>query len=95
MPGNTKVTLILDGEKNDFIMKNDDNILDEALSRGIDVPYSCQGGVCLTCVGKVKSGEAEMDENGMLSDDEIDEGLILTCISKPNSDEITIDYDDV
>ena len=68
MPGNTKVTLILDGEKNDFIMKNDDNILDEALSRGIDVPYSCQGGVCLTCIGKVKSGEAEMDENGMLSD---------------------------
>ena len=32
MPGNTKVTLILDGEKNDFTMENDSNILDEALS---------------------------------------------------------------
>ena len=95
MPGNTKVTLILDGEKNDFTMENDSNILDEALSNGIDVPYSCQGGVCLTCMGKVKKGNVEMEENGMLSDDEIDEGLVLTCISKPVSDEVTIDYDDV
>ena len=95
MPGNTKVTLILDGEKNNFTMENDCNILDEALSNGIDVPYSCQGGVCLTCMGKVKKGNVEMEENGMLSDDEIDEGLVLTCISKPNSEEITIDYDDI
>ena len=95
MPGNTKVTLILDGEKNDFTMENGSNILDEALSNGIDVPYSCQGGVCLTCMGKVKKGNVEMEENGMLSDDEIDEGLVLTCISKPNSEEITIDYDDI
>ena len=95
MPGNTKVTLILDVEKNDFTMEIDSNILDEALSNGIDVPYSCQGGVCLTCVGKVKKGNVEMEENGMLSDDEIDEGLVLTCISKPISDEIIIDYDDV
>ena len=95
MPGNTKVTLILDGEKNDFTMENDSNILDEALSNGIDVPYSCQGGVCLTCMGRVKKGNVEMEENGMLSDDDIDEGLILTCISKPDSDEIIIDYDDV
>ena len=95
MPGNTKVTLILDGEKNDFTMENDSNILDEALSNGIDVPYSCQGGVCLTCMGKVKKGNVEMEENGMLSDDEIDEGLVLTCISRPDSDEVTIDYDDV
>ena len=95
MPGNTKVTLILDGEKNDFIMENDSNILDEALSNGIDVPYSCQGGVCLTCMGKVKKGNVEMEENGMLSEDEIDEGLVLTCISKPGSEDIIIDYDDV
>ena len=95
MPGNTKVTLILDGEKNVFTMENDSNILDEALSNGIDVPYSCQGGVCLTCMGKVKNGNVEMEENGMLSDDEIDEGLVLTCISKPASNEIIIDYDDV
>ena len=95
MPGSTKVTLILDGEKNNFSMDSDDNILDEGLSNGYDMPHSCQGGICLTCLGKVTEGKAIMDDPGMLSDEELDEGFILTCIARPESDEITIDFDDV
>jgi len=95
MPGSTKVTLILDGEKNNFSMDSDDNILDEGLSNGYDMPHSCQGGICLTCLGKVTEGKAIMDDPGMLSDEELDEGFILTCIARPGSDEITIDFDDV
>ena len=95
MPGNTKVTLILDGEKNDFSMDNDGNILEEGLLNGYDMPHSCQGGICMTCLGRVTEGEAIMDDPGMLSDEEIDEGFILTCISKPASEKITIDFDDV
>ena len=91
----TKITLILDGEHHKFNMNNDDIILDVALSNGIDAPHSCQGGICMTCLGRVTIGKAQMDDPGMLSDEEINEGLILTCISKPNSEEITIDYDDV
>ena len=95
MPGNTKVTLILDGEKNDFSMDGDGNILEEGLLNGYDMPHSCQGGICMTCLGRVTEGEAIMDDPGMLSDEEIDEGFILTCISKPGSEKITIDFDDV
>ena len=95
MPGSTKVTLILDGEKNNFSMDSDDNILDEGLSNGYDMPHSCQGGICLTCLGKVTEGKAIMDDPGMLSDEELEEGFILTCIARPGSDEITIDFDDV
>lgn len=95
MPGSTKVTLILDGEKNNFSMDLDSNILDEGLSNGYDMPHSCQGGICLTCLGKVTEGKAIMDDPGMLSDEELDEGFILTCIARPGSDEITIDFDDV
>ena len=95
MPGTTKVTLILDGEKNNFSMGSDGNILDEGLSNGYDIPHSCQGGICLTCLGKVTEGKAIMDDPGMLSDEELDEGFILTCIARPGSDEITIDFDDV
>ena len=51
MPHNTKITLIIDGENMNFSMDKDNNILDEALANGIDVPYSCQGGVCTTCMG--------------------------------------------
>ena len=91
----TKVTLILDGEHHCFNMNSDEVILDAALSNGIDAPHSCQGGICMTCLARVPSGKVQMDDPGMLSDEEIDEGLILTCISKPSSNEIIVDYDDV
>ena len=95
MPHNTKITLIIDGDNMNFSMDKDNNILDEALSNGIDVPYSCQGGVCTTCMGKLEKGKVIMDDDQMLSDEEINDGLMLTCISKPDSDEIVINYDDV
>ena len=95
MPHNTKITLIIDGENMNFSMDKDNNILDEALANGLDVPYPCQGGVCTTCMGKLEKGKVLMDDDQMLSDEEINDGLILTCISKPDSNEIVINYDDV
>ena len=95
MPHNTKITLIIDGENINFSMDKDNNILDEALANGLDVPYSCQGGVCTTCMGKLEKGKVIMDDDQMLSDEEINDRLMLTCISKPDSDEIVINYDDV
>ena len=78
-----------------FSMDKDSNILDEALANGLDVPYSCQGGICTACMGKLEKGKVIMDDDQMLSDEEINDGLMLTCISKPDSDEIVINYDDV
>ena len=92
---NTKVTLILDGEKVSFEMSRDEVVLDVALSKGIDVPYSCQGGVCLTCMGKIEEGKAEMIENQLLSEDEINDGNLLTCQAVPKSETLKINYDDV
>ena len=70
-------------------------ILDIALQAKIDVPYSCQGGVCCSCIGKITEGEAKMKSNQVLTDEEINEGLVLTCQAVSISDKITIDYDDV
>tara|TARA_B100000073_G_C23587344_1_gene514776 strand:- start:128 stop:412 length:285 start_codon:yes stop_codon:yes gene_type:complete len=92
---NTKVTLILDGEEVSFEMSRDELVLDVALSKGIDVPYSCQGGVCLTCMGKIEEGKADMIENQLLSEDEINDGCLLTCQAVPKSETLKINYDDV
>ena len=92
---NTKVTLILDGEEASFEMSRDEVVLDVALSNGIDVPYSCQGGVCLTCMGKIEEGKAEMIENQLLSEEEINDGCLLTCQAVPKSETLKINYDDV
>ena len=70
-------------------------ILDAALQKNLDVPYSCQGGVCSSCIAKITSGSANMLQNNILTDSEIEEGLVLTCQAVPSSKDITIDYDDV
>ena len=92
---NTKVTLILDGEEVSFEMSRDEVALDIALSKGIDVPYSCQGGVCLTCMGKIEEGKADMIENQLLSEDEINDGCLLTCQAVPKSETLKINYDNI
>ena len=70
-------------------------ILETLLDENIDAPHSCLGGICSTCIARVKSGETKMDENQILTEEEIDEGLILTCQAYPKSLSIEIDYDDV
>tara|TARA_X000000950_G_scaffold287197_1_gene398567 strand:- start:17817 stop:18854 length:1038 start_codon:yes stop_codon:yes gene_type:complete len=71
------------------------SILDIALDNKLDVPYSCQGGVCSSCIARIKSGKAEMESNQILTDDEVEEGLILTCQAHATSSEVVVDYDDV
>lgn len=93
--GVSKVTVILDDEEEQFDLEgNGASILAEAESYGIDAPFSCRGGVCCTCKAKVIKGAATMDKNFSLTDEEIDEGYVLTCQAHPNSEEITVSYDD-
>jgi ring-1,2-phenylacetyl-CoA epoxidase subunit PaaE len=71
------------------------SVLDSALQNKLDVPYSCQGGVCSSCIARVKSGTATMASNQILTDEEVEEGLILTCQAHPTSAHLVVDYDDV
>lgn len=70
-------------------------VLDAALDSKIDVPYSCQGGVCSSCIAKLISGNVTMDNNHILTDEEINDGLILACQSKSKDDYLKINFDDV
>ncbi len=90
-----QLTIILDDETHTLIVKPDDIILDVVLEAGIDAPYSCQGGVCTSCMAKVTEGKAEMLENSVLTDEEIAEGIVLTCQAQAKTTTITIDYDAV
>ncbi|KAF2511315.1 ferredoxin--NADP reductase [Flavobacterium foetidum] len=93
--GHTKITVLVDDEETTFEMSKKQTILDAALKQGVDAPYSCQGGICSSCLGRVTTGSAEMTKNSILTDKEIAEGLILTCQAHPTSDTIYVDYDDV
>ena len=93
--GQTKVTVVLDDEEQDFTMNQQELLLDAVLKHNIDAPYSCQGGVCSSCIAKVVEGEAEMVKNQILTDSEVTEGLILTCQAFAKTALLKIDYDDV
>lgn len=91
----TKITVLVDSDETTFEMSNKQTLLEAALKQGIDAPYSCQGGICSSCLARVTSGSAVMKKNSILTDKEIAEGLILTCQAHPTSSEIFVDYDDV
>ena len=90
-----KITVLVDGDETTFEMSSKQTLLEAALKQGIDAPYSCQGGICSSCLARVTKGTAEMKKNSILTDKEIAEGLVLTCQAHPTSSEIKIDFDDV
>jgi ring-1,2-phenylacetyl-CoA epoxidase subunit PaaE len=93
--GDSMAKITCDYEDFEITIPKNMTILDAALSQKIDVPYSCQGGVCSSCIGKITSGTGKMLENNILTDSEIQEGLVLACQTVPTSQNISIDFDDV
>lgn len=89
-----RITVIQNGLTREFSMaKNRSSVLDAALENGIELPYSCKGGVCSTCRCKLIRGEVDMDANYALEDYERARGFILSCQSFPVTDELLIDLD--
>jgi ring-1,2-phenylacetyl-CoA epoxidase subunit PaaE len=90
----SEVSLLSGGRKYNFELTSDgENILDAGLRNGVDLPFSCKGGVCATCKARLIEGEVDMDLNQSLRPEEIDKGYILTCQSHPTSKRVVIDYD--
>ena len=90
-----KIKIICDDIEYNLDMTDDKTILEIALENDIDAPYSCQGGICSTCLAKITKGSVLMDNNQILTDDEIDDGYILSCQARPTSNEVEISYDEV
>lgn len=93
--GDVQLTVMVDDQETTFSMKNEETVLEAALEHDLDVPYSCQGGICSSCVARITEGKAEMRKNQILTDSEIAEGLILTCQAQATTPTLRVDYDDV
>lgn len=93
--GHTAISITVDADEVSFEMSQQQTILEAALKQGLDVPYSCQGGICSSCICRVTEGSATMKKNQILTDNEVAEGLVLACQALPTSSEIKIDFDDI
>lgn len=92
--GEVALTIVLDGKKHQMQMSATDKILDVALAAGLDLPYSCRGGVCCTCRAKVMHGSVEMEKNFTLEKWEAEQGFVLSCQAKPTSKEVVMSFDE-
>ena len=92
--GDVQLTVVLDGKPYEMPMNRNEKILDIALAMGLDLPYSCKGGVCCTCRCKVTEGTTEMDKNFTLEKPEVDQGFVLSCQARPTSNRVVVSFDE-
>ncbi|HMC69496.1 MAG TPA: 1,2-phenylacetyl-CoA epoxidase subunit PaaE [Mycobacteriales bacterium] len=90
-----RITITVNGVTTDVEAHPDDTVLEAGELAGLDLPYSCRGGVCSTCRAKVVDGAVEMDNNYALEPWETKAGFVLTCQSHPTTDRLVVDYDAV
>jgi len=92
--GTMKSTLTIElyGDKHVLETEDGETILDTALRNNLDAPYACMSGTCNSCQARIVTGSVEMEGAEALTDDEIAQGEILTCCSRPSSEAVHIKY---
>jgi ring-1,2-phenylacetyl-CoA epoxidase subunit PaaE len=88
-----KVTVLYEGSEYKFRVEPHQTVLEAALDLDIDLPYSCQAGMCTACMGRCVSGKVHLDEEDALSKAELEAGFILTCVAHPMSDDVVLEVE--
>jgi len=91
--GDTEVMVIYQGTEYKFKVPASQSILQASLDQDIDLPYSCQSGLCTACMGKCVSGKVRLDDTDALSDKELEKGYVLTCVGHPVTNDVVIEID--
>lgn len=91
--GTVELTVILDGRGVQTRMTPETSVLDAALRVRTELPFSCKGGMCATCKGRIEEGEVSMAKNYALIDSEVEAGYVLTCQAHPLTDKVVVRYD--
>lgn len=87
------LSLTLDGAVHQLAMAPGETVLETAERAGLDIPYSCRGGMCCTCRAQVTAGASQMEQNFSLEPWEVEAGFVLTCQCRPTGDVLAVDFD--
>ena len=61
-------------------------LLDSLRDQGVDLPYGCKYGGCITCAAKLISGKVDQRRQVALNNRQINDGYIILCVARPKSD---------
>jgi len=81
-----------DGKVVDVTVKAGQTLLQALKQHPLDVPYSCEGGVCGRCRCQLESGHVHLKHNAVLTSEEVRNGVILTCQAIPETEALAIRY---
>ncbi|MFK7921769.1 MAG: 2Fe-2S iron-sulfur cluster-binding protein [Bacteroidia bacterium] len=87
------ITMKFEGQTHHLSVQPDEYILDAAIKINLEPPYSCQAGTCSSCKAMLVSGTVAMDESLGLSDEELEQGYVLTCQCHPLDDDVVVEFE--
>ncbi len=61
-------------------------LLDALREQGVDLPYGCKYGGCITCAAKLVSGTVNQKAQVALNNRQINDGYVILCVARPTSD---------
>ena len=87
------IGIVIDGSRKSVAIDGSQTVLAAGQAAGLDLPFSCAGGMCCTCRCKLTEGEAVMDVNYSLEDWEVEAGFTLACQARPKTETLVVDFD--
>ncbi|MBO9152574.1 2Fe-2S iron-sulfur cluster-binding protein [Chitinophaga sp. GCM10012297] len=87
-----RVRLKHEGGEQTLEVPGNETILQAALRQHVQLPYSCKGGVCGSCIARCTGGKVWMSVNEVLTEKELSQGLVLTCTGYAQSGEVTLEW---
>ena len=61
-------------------------LLDSLRAQGVDLPYGCKYGGCITCAAKLTAGEVNQKAQVALNNRQINDGYVILCVARPMGD---------
>ena len=62
------------------------SLLESLREKGIDLPYGCRYGGCITCAAKLVAGEVDQRSQVALNNRQVNNGYVVLCVARPKSD---------
>ena len=79
-----RITILNRGNKI-FEVSDRKPLLQELREQGVDLPYGCEYGGCITCAAKLIDGEVDQRRQVALNNRQINDGYIILCVARPKS----------
>ena len=61
-------------------------LLDSLRDQGVDLPYGCKYGGCITCAARLTAGDVDQRRQVALNNRQINEGYVILCVARARSD---------